>query len=293
MSADPISPDRGPGFIRLGPSSPICPVVLSVPHAGREYPATLLAMARVPRDRLEALEDRYADTLIDDAVTAGTTAFVATRARPWIDLNRDEREVDSGMIDPPPRAQMLVSSAKVRGGLGLVPRRLASTGELWSRRLSSDELVERIIGDHRPWHMAIAAALREAHARFGTALLIDCHSMPPLPRHGATQPPQVVLGDRYGRTAPGTLMDRLASVVDAAGLVCARNSPYAGGHTLERQAMPARGIHAIQVEVDRSLYLDSALREPGDGLRSMRRLLAAMVAAMVEELSTPLHRAAE
>lgn len=292
-AADAFPPDRSPGFVRHGPARPAFPVVLAVPHAGQDYPPALLAMARAPRTRLESLEDRHADLLIDDAITTGATAFVATRARSWIDLNRDEREIDPGMIDPPPRPHGLIASAKMRGGLGLVPRRLADVGEIWNRRLSTDELAERVIGHHRPWHAAIAAALEEAQARFGMALLIDCHSMPPLPPHSAARPPHIVLGDRYGRTAPALLMDRMTSLVEAAGFVCARNSPYAGGHTLDRQARRTLGIFAIQVEVDRSLYLAPGLREPGEGLPRIRALIANIVAAMVEELSTPFRRAAE
>lgn len=286
-------PASGPPFLRLGPERPASPVILAVPHAGRDYPPALLAMARAPLARLESLEDRHADLLVDDAVAAGATAFIATRPRSWIDLNRDEREIDPGMIAPAPRRQELVASAKVRGGLGLLPRRLAGVGEIWNGRLPADELEARIARDHRPWHAALAAALDEARARFGTALLLDCHSMPPLPPHAAARPPQVVLGDRYGRTAPSLLLDRLTSLVEGAGLVCARNSPYAGGHTLDRQAIPERSIFAIQVEIDRSLYLGPGLRDPGDGLGRMRALVADMAAAMVEELTLPVSRAAE
>ncbi|MDX3885844.1 MAG: N-formylglutamate amidohydrolase [Sphingomonas sp.] len=290
----PISSvETAEGFIRLGPTAPACPVLISVPHAGRDYPPELLEMSRVPRARLEALEDRYADLLVDEAVAAGATAFIARRPRCWIDLNRDEREIDPTMIDPRPRAHDVILSTKVRGGLGLVPRRMAGVSEIWARRLDAEELEARILRDHRPWHAAIASTLEEARRRFGVALLIDCHSMPQLPAHGGGQPPRIVLGDRHGRTAPPFLMDRLTRIAEEHGFPCARNSPYAGGHTLDRQAHPARGIHAIQIEVDRSTYLAPDLRGPGEGLPRMRALIAEMVAAMVEELSAPLARAAE
>lgn len=293
-SPPPALPSPGrPPFVRRGPQRPESPVVLAVPHAGRDYPPALLAAARVSPAQLEALEDRYADRLIDAAVAAGTTAFVAARPRSWIDLNRDEREIDPILIAPPPRPQDLLASAKVRGGLGLLPRRLAGVGELWRGRLPAAELAARIAQDHRPWHAALAAALADARARFGAALLIDCHSMPPLPARGARRPAQVVLGDRHGRSAPALLIDRLAALVEEAGLVCARNMPYAGGHTLDRQAAPREAIFAIQIEIDRSLYLGPDLRDPGEGLARMQALLAAMVAAMADELLIPLSRAAE
>lgn len=287
------APPSFAGFHRIGPAAPTAPVVLSVPHAGRDYPADLLAAARVPRSGLELLEDRHADRLIDSAVAAGATAFVATRPRSWIDLNRAEGEIDPAMIDPPPRADRLVASAKVRGGLGLVPRRLHAAGDLWRGRLPAATLDHRIASHHRPWHGAIAAALAEAHARFGVALLLDCHSMPPLRPQSAARPPRVVIGDRHGRTAPALLVDRLVAIAEGAGLTAARNSPYAGGHALDRQARPASGIYAIQIEVDRSLYLDEALRECGPGLADMQAIIATMVAAMIEELSIPIRHAAE
>lgn len=293
MSAPERPQSLSSPFTRLGPERPTSPVIISVPHAGREYPDALLAAARVSRARLEALEDRHADLLVETAVLAGATAFIARRPRCWIDLNRDEREIDPAMIAPTPRRQEVMVSAKVTGGLGLLPRRLGAVGEIWKTRLPAEELEARIEQDHRPWHAALGTALEEARSCFGTALLLDCHSMPPLPAHSSPRPPQIVLGDRYGHSAPSLLMDRLTSLVEGAGLVCARNVPYAGGHTLERQAVPKKGIHAIQVEIDRSLYLAAGLREPGDGLPRMQALVAAMVAAMEEELLIPLSRAAE
>lgn len=280
-------------FLRFGPEHPASPVILSVPHAGREYPPVLADMARVPVERLEGLEDRHADLLIEKAVAGGATAFVARHPRCWIDLNRDEREIDPAMITPAPRRQDIISSAKVRGGLGLLPRRFAGIADIWKQPLPADELAARIRQDHRPWHAALAGALADARDSFGAALLLDCHSMPPLPPRSADGAAHIVLGDRYGHSASSLLMDRLVSLVEGAGLRCARNAPYAGGYTLSRQAVPARSIHAIQVEIDRSLYLAPGLREPGMGLPRIQSLVAAMVTAMEEELTIPFSRAAE
>ena len=274
-----------PSFVRLGPVIPIGPVVLSVPHAGRDYPATMLANATVPRERLEALEDRFADVLIGDCVVAGATAFVALAARAWLDLNRDEREVDGGMIAPPPPAHRLIQSAKVRGGLGLVPRRIAGIGELWRTPLPAAEIERRIAGHHLPYHAAIDAALAAARARFGAAMLLDCHSMPPVTSENASPPPRIVIGDRYGHSASGRLVERLVAVVEGAGLPVARNAPYAGGYTLDRHGRPQRGIHAIQIEIDRTLYLGEDRRTPGDGVPMIAALVAAMAAAAADELA--------
>jgi len=277
----------------LGPAHPASPVVLAVPHAGRNYPPDLLAASRLPRSKLEALEDRHADMLVTGAVEAGATALVAIHARAWIDLNRDEREIDPAMLDAPPLVPLL-ASAKVRGGIGLVPRRIADGGEIWRRRLSQREVDRRILQDHRPWHRALAELLDRARARFGCAVLIDCHSMPPLPASSSGRPPHVVMGDRFGRSAADRFGDRLCAVVETAGLKVARNTPYSGGHTLDRHGRPDSMIHALQVEIDRSLYLEPDLRRPSDGAATVIDLVRRIAAALADEaISYPPALAAE
>ncbi|WP_156679575.1 N-formylglutamate amidohydrolase [Sphingomonas profundi] len=272
--------DAGP-FARVGLAVPATPLVFSVPHAGRHYPPDLIAASLLPVEALAALEDRHADLLAEGLPALGATGFVARHARAWIDLNRDERELDPAMLAAPPRPGRLVSSAKVRGGLGLIPRRILGAGDIWSQRLADADVDARIAGDHRPWHAAIAAALHAARARFGVALLIDLHSMPPLSVGGA----RIVIGDRHGRSSAPHLVDRLRTVVEAAGRPVALNLPYAGGHTVERHGRPRAGIHAIQVEIDRSLYLAPDLRTPGEGLPATRALVCRMAQAMLHALA--------
>jgi N-formylglutamate amidohydrolase len=261
-------------------------VILSVPHAGRDYPAALIEAAAVPRARLETLEDRFADALIADAVAAGATAFVARRARAWIDLNRDERELDPAMIDASAPLVHTIGSARVRGGLGLIPRRVTGGGDIYRRRLSATEVEARIVGDHRPWHAALSETLAAARARFGIAVLLDCHSMPPVARTG-DEPPRIVIGDRYGRSAASRLVDCVEASAGRAGLRHARNSPYAGGYALDRHGRPASAIHAIQIEIDRSLYLAHDLRAAGSGMPRIRAFLAGLFAALAEEALPP------
>jgi N-formylglutamate amidohydrolase len=224
--------------------------------------------------RLEGLEDRFADLLIDDAVTQGAAAIVAHHARAWIDLNRDPREIDPGMVAPAPNSHKLIHSAKVRAGLGLLPRRLPGMGELWSRRLTSAELDQRLSETHEPYHRAVALQLARARAEFGRAVLIDCHSMPPLPRDRDGKRVDIVIGDRFGRSAADPYVDAAMMTIAAHGLHAARNLPYAGGYTLDRHGSPRRDIHAVQIELDRSLYLDENLEGVGVGLAACRRLLA-------------------
>lgn len=268
-----------PSFVRHGPDDPASPVVLSVPHAGRDYPMPLRAGLRVPLAALRPLEDRHADAIALGA-RAGETLLVAQRARAWIDLNRAEHERDPRLDDGAvPSGQP--QSAKLRSGLGLVPRRVASAGDIWRHRLSGEEVAARIAADHRPYHAALARALAAARARFGVAVLVDVHSMPPI--GAAESAPRIVLGDRFGRSASARFLGRIEGVARAHGIACATNAPYSGGHILDRHGDPRRGVHAIQVEFDRTLYLDAALDQPGPGLARTVALLRAIVDALADE----------
>lgn len=264
------------GFTRYGPADPTSPVVLSVPHAGRDYPPVLRAALAVPLGSAQTLEDRYADTLALSARTV-ETLFVQDRARAWIDLNRreDERDprVDEGAHDVP------AAALKLRSGLGLIPRRAAQARDLWRRRFTTAEVDERIVQDHRPYHAALTDALHRARRRFGLAVLLDIHSMPPL----ANQV-RVVVGDRFGRSAAARFVARLEG--EAGDRPTALNTPYAGGHVLERHADPANGIHALQLELDRALYLDPRFDRPGAGFAATVAMLGRMIAALTDEALT-------
>ncbi len=272
-----------PPFLRIGPRIPASPVVISVPHAGRAYSPALLQSARLPRDKLETLEDRLVDRLAWRAIADGACALVAQAPRAEIDLNRDEREIDPTMVAPALPARSLLQSPRSRGGLGLVPSRITGSGSIWLQRLSGAELSRRILHIHRPYHEALAGLLEEARARFGIAVLLDCHSMPP---RGASSPP-IVLGDRHGTSIASELMDAAVAAAQREGFAVARNIPYAGGYVTARHGQPARGIHALQLEIDRSLYLDVALREPGPGFERTSRLVASIAAVLAEKAIEP------
>ena len=275
-----------PAFSILGPDRPQSPLLLAVPHAGRVYPPEITQQARVPMERLRALEDRHADRLVEQAVAEGATAIVAHVARAVIDLNRDPREIDPAMIDGAISADRLLLSGKVRAGLGLFPRRLPSCGELWRGRMPLDESERRIAYAHTPYHLAITERIEAIRAVFGVAVLIDCHSMPPLPVRQAGGAVRIVVGDRFGAGASAAVVDVAMAVIEGAGLRAARNHPYAGGYTIDRHGRPRRHIHAIQIEFDRSLYLDAALDEPTANLQACGRLLA-MITAQLSGLFSP------
>jgi N-formylglutamate amidohydrolase len=277
-----------PAFDRIGPAVPESPVILSVPHAGRDYPPEIAALLRAPAEALVALEDRFVDA-VALAARAGEVTLIQRRARAWIDLNRDEQERDP-RVDEGARRRGMGESAKVRSGLGLVPRRTGAAGDLWRRRLTSAEVSQRITDDHRPYHAALADAVAAARARFGTAVLLDLHSMPSLGRGEA----QVVIGDRSGRSAAGRFVARAEGVARGRGFAVAINTPYAGGHILDRHGRPAGDVHALQLEVDRLCYLDAQARAPGPGLATVATLVREMIAALADEaLSRPLAAAAE
>jgi len=241
-------------FYRIGPERPVSPVVLSVPH--------LLKATRLDQAALETLEDRLVDRLIWRATAAGATAFVARAPRAEIDLNRDAREIDPALVTPTLPSAALVQSARTRGGLGLIPSRIAGSGPIWRERIPRAEFTRRVERIHAPYHAALEAALGHARARFGEAVLLDCHSMPPRPRsHGeGADIPAIIFGDRHGTTIAADLLDAALAAARALGYRAACNAPYAGGHIVARHGRPRDGLHAVQIEIDRSAYLDKDLR---------------------------------
>lgn len=285
----PRIPSEAPLFARLGPATAPTPLVLAVPHAGRFYSAALLAQARLDRAALETIEDRHVDLLIEGAVRLGAVAIVARTARALIDLNRDPREIDTSIVRSGAVGLAAIGSAKVAGGLGVVPSRIAAGGAVWRQPFSAAEIAHRIDTVHRPYHEAIAAALAAAQEAHGVAVLIDCHSMPPLPPPARAQ---LVIGDRHGCSADGRFVRVAAGAARRLGLAVALNRPYAGGHTLDHHGAPDRGRHAVQIEIDRSLYLDTRLREPGPGLARARALVEEIARAVIDE-ATGLALAAE
>lgn len=279
---DPAMPTRL--FSLEGLETASIPVVIAVPHAGRDYPDAILRNSRVAPEVLERLEDRHADMLMPDLAGLGCVGMVAHAARAWIDLNRAPSEIDPQMIADAPRAAFAQPSAKVRGGLGLVPRRLADHGELWRKPIAHADVSARLASYHDPYHRELGRALQTLKSRFGCALLIDLHSMPPLPPEGGAAPPRIVLGDRFGRSAEGPLCDLALSVLRGSGFEVALNHPYAGGYVLDRHGRPARGIHALQIEVDRSLYLGADLKTPGEGLAAVRTALTTLVRTLADDM---------
>lgn len=283
----PGAPD--PAFRLSRDSRCPLPVLLSVPHAGRIYPPALLARMRQAPFSTLRLEDRLVDHVAElVACETGATLLVADAPRALIDLNRSPEDIDWDMIEgASARGRRSHPSRRSRSGLGLVPRRLAGIGEIWTDRLSQAELEERIAAVHKPYHQALGLALESLRDRWGAALLIDCHSMPPLHSRFPDEPvPEFVVGDRFGASCDPALTDRALAFLARNGRTGSRNRPYAGGYVLERHAQPARGIHCLQLEVCRTTYLDAGLTEPSARLAGLARLLAGLIRDLAGSLAT-------
>lgn len=276
-----------PAFALTGPSPSAIPVLIAVPHAGRAYPAELIDRMRNPAFAALKLEDRYVDRLAQAVARAtGATLLVANAPRAMIDLNRAPDDVDWEMFDTrAPDVGSYTPGRRARSGLGLIPRRLPGIGELWKRRHHEEELAERIAAIHEPYHACLAQALEGLRQRWGAALLLDLHSMPPLPMRGRHPGAEFVLGDRFGATCGGGLIGAAFAFFDEHGRDAAHNRPYAGGYVLERHAAPERGRHALQLEIDRASYLDSQLAETGGGYGRMIALLSDLVKRLAREVA--------
>ena len=253
------------------------PVILSVPHSGRDYPPQLIALASGGRAALASLEDPLVDRLAWRALKRGLGAVVARAPRAAVDCNRAEDEIDPRLVSGAPRGRM---SARTRGGLGIVPARTARHGHLWNQALSMGALAARIGQAHRPYHLALEQLLGETLDRYGCALLLDCHSMPS-PAAGV---PPVIIGDGFGRSAERWLSEAALAEVSAAGFEARLNDPFAGGHVIERHGRPRAGIHALQLEIDRSTHLDAAQSGPGPGFDRVARLIDSLALALGEQL---------
>ena len=261
------------------------PILIAVPHAGRTYPSALVERMRNPQFAAARLEDRHVDRL-GEAVARATGAWllVADAPRAMIDLNRAPDDVDWDMFGREAQGGSFSPGRRARTGLGLIPRRLPGLGELWKRRHDEGELDARIAGVHDPYHAALADALAALRERWGAALLIDLHSMPPLPVRGGHPPVQVVLGDRFGSSSHGRLVAAAFAHLAQQRIIAAHNRPYAGGYVLERHAAPAAGLHALQIEIDRTCYLDSRMDQPGEGLDAMAAVLTGLVRRLATEV---------
>lgn len=260
------------------------PVLVSVPHCGREYPPELLDNLNVPASHLLRLEDRYSDRLAASAIASGFPSILARKPRAWVDLNRSRTEIDPDMVEGMDSSQTAQMSKKVRGGLGLLPRRLPGAGNLWREKWQHQHVIDRIEQDHEPYHAMVAHLLDQIRSVFGCALLLDLHSMPSIFDENQNKV-GFVLGDRFGRSCESRYVELAAGHFRMHSHLVQTNHPYPGSYILERHGRPLRNIHAFQLEVDRSLYLDQNMREPIAASRSIADLIRDCCVMLAEQLS--------
>ncbi|MBB4287410.1 N-formylglutamate amidohydrolase [Roseospira goensis] len=284
MSSTPISQTRLDDVLRIQrPDRQTRPLVLASPHSGTAYPPAFLALSRLPMQVLRASEDTHVDVIFGAAPALGVPLLCALLPRVYIDVNRESLELDPSMFCDvlPPHAN--TDSPRVRAGLGTLPRVAGEGQHIYRRKLPFTEAERRVAQCYEPYHAALRGLIRATRARFGHCVVLDCHSMPRSslegPRRGTV--PDIVLGDRHGTTCDPAVTDAAEAALAGRGFRVHRNKPYAGGFTTRHYGRPGHGVHTLQIEINRALYMDEATREPTAGLHR----LAAAVPPLLDALS--------
>jgi len=263
----PHEPELDPPFYVVEPASLLSPIVFSSPHSGNRYPRRFLSHARLDARTLRRSEDAFVDKLFARVTELGAPLLCANFPRAYLDVNREPYELDPRMFDGPLPSFCNTRSIRVASGLGTIARVVGESQEIYGRRLSVDEGINRIERLYKPYHRTLRSLLDRAHRKFGLAVLIDCHSMPSfslqngLPgadRNAADRniKADFVLGDRYGTSCDPRLVDAVEYELRHLGYAVRRNKPYAGGYITEHYGTPAANLHAMQIEINRSLYMD-------------------------------------
>ena len=258
-----------PFEIRSGAEQRV-PFLFNSPHSGRHYPERFLAMARLDRNAIRRSEDCYVDELFGGAVALGAPMLAANFPRAYLDVNREPWELDPRMFAEPVPSFCNIRSARVAGGLGTVPKLVGEGLDIYPGRLPLAEAVGRIEAVDKPYHETRKRLLTRTHARFGYAVLIDCHSMPASIRVGDNGVrPDFIIGDRFGISASPALTEMAISLLVGMGYTVAHNKPYAGGFITEHYGRPARHLHALQIEVNRGLYMDERTFQKSAGFEAL------------------------
>lgn len=260
------------------PSVQQIPFVFNSPHSGRRYPQDLLDRSRLDSHGLRRSEDHFVDELFAAAITFGAPLLVANFPRAYVDVNREPYELDPKMFDGPLPSYANIGSPRVAGGLGTIPRIVAENMEIYRHRLPVEEAIHRIETIYKPYHAALRRLIARTHARFGFCVLIDCHSMPGNIRLAGTgEKPDFIIGDRYGSSASASLSRASLDILQDLGFNAVRNKPYAGGFITEHYGRPARGLHALQVEISRALYVNETTLQKTADFSPLARSLASFI----------------
>ena len=261
------------------PIEPLSAVVFGSPHSGRLYPPDLLGASALDSTVLRSSEDAYVDLLLSEAPRLGAPLITTQVPRAYVDFNRADTEFDPALIDGAPRH---VANPRIASGLGVIARVVAGGRPIYRGKIALTEAARRIDTYWRPYHEALDALLARQRARFGRAILVDVHSMPSTASQAGLlrniRRPEVILGDRFGAACDPALTDEVEAIWRRAGFRVVRNAPFAGAYILQRHGQPRRGVHAIQIEIDRALYLDEARVTPGPGFEDFQSVMTGIIA---------------
>lgn len=258
-------------------------VVFSSPHSGRDYPWEFLQNSILDERTIRSSEDAFVDLLFSDAPAMGAPLLLAKVPRAYVDLNRSADELDPALIKGVPK---LAHNPRISSGLGVVPRVVANGKAIQLGKITMDDARARLAQCWTPYHTRLQALLNEARASFGEAILIDCHSMPHEALETVSRPgmprADVVIGDRFGASARSDIVEAIEVAFRAAGLRVVRNAPFAGAYVTQHYGRPSRNQHAVQIEIDRGLYMNERMVRPNGNFQTVRRLIASVIAEVVE-----------
>lgn len=278
-------------FETIVPRRQTLPIVLNSPHSGRVYPKRFLAASHLDPLTLRRSEDSFVDEIFEGAVAHGAPLLKAHFPRAYLDVNREPYELDPAMFHDPLPAHVNTRSHRVAGGLGTIARIVADQTEIYKMRLPFSEAEARIRDIYMPFHETLRLLLETTFQHFGKAILIDCHSMPSAPgvTCGSDQNrPDIVLGDRYGTACAPALIDRTETILQSMGYRVARNNPYAGGFNTEHYGAPSLGLHALQIEINRTLYMNETSLERTAGLTQLSKDMTELVRSLGQEIADGL-----
>ena len=289
--------DGVPAFEIIEPACWRAPIIFNSPHSGSVYPAEFLDASRIDLAALRRSEDSFMDDLIADLSDHGYPVVKVHFPRSYVDVNREPYELDPRMFTGRLPSFANTRSMRVAGGLGTIPRVVGDGQEIYRERLSVDDALGRIEALYKPYHRALRRLINKAHQTFGTVVLVDCHSMPSIGvSRDEPRRPDVVIGDRYGTSCAGLLPDLVEETMTGLGYSVGRNKPYAGGFITEHYGNPASGLHTIQLELNRAVYMDERRRERSAGFAQVAadfaRLADTLAAVPLGDLG-PFQAAAE
>lgn len=274
------SAGKCPPFEVRAPKRRTLPLVLASPHSGTFYPDSFRRQSILDDQSLRRSEDTFVDVLFGAGPSLGAPLLRALYPRAFLDLNREPYELDPDMFSDPLPPYANVRSPRVASGLGTVARMVGGGAEIYGHKLPYAEAEARIEGIYRPYHAALSTLIRETQETFGYCLLLDCHSMPSVTHGNPAYTAQVVLGDRHGRSCAPEVIEAAESVIRASGLRVARNVPYAGGFTTGHYGRPDSGLHVLQIELARDLYMDEVTHKPNGGFDGLKEVLTTLTGTL-------------